>query len=93
MFLTEGVNAMDTPDNLYGAEEAGELTGRSSVAVRKLARKYNLGRRVGKSWIFTDADLDKLREIPPIGGRRKADGSPATHSVDTATLIERRRKR
>ncbi len=52
---------------LYTAEEAAKLTGINLVTLRRRARVYKIGRRVGRDWLFEPADLDKLRAQPQLG--------------------------
>jgi hypothetical protein len=54
-------------EKLYNTEEAGQLTGRKAVTVRQLAKVHGIGTRIGRDWVFTDADIDRLRSIPKPG--------------------------
>jgi hypothetical protein len=54
-------------ESLYNCKTAAELTGRSPVTVRQLARTRGIGRRVGRDWVFTDADIARLKAIPGPG--------------------------
>jgi hypothetical protein len=65
------------PENNYDIKTAAELTGRSPGTVRQLARARGIGKRVGRDWVFTDADIERLRAIPkPERSIKRADPSP-----------------
>jgi hypothetical protein len=51
-------------ENIYDTKTAAELTGRSPGTVRQLARARGIGKRMGRDWEFTDADIERLRAIP-----------------------------
>jgi hypothetical protein len=56
-------------DRLYTATEVADQLGISVAWVKRLAQR-GIGRQVGKVWIFTAADIERLRE------RRTARGRP-----------------
>jgi hypothetical protein len=54
-------------ENFYNTTEAGRLTGKKPVTVRQLAKTHNIGTRVGRDWVFTEADIERLKAIPKPG--------------------------
>jgi hypothetical protein len=54
-------------DRLYNSTEAGKLTGRAAVTVRQLAKTHNIGRLIGRDWVFTEDDIKRLKAIPKPG--------------------------
>jgi hypothetical protein len=64
-------------ENFYDIKTAAELAGRSPGTVRQLARARGIGKRMGRDWVFTDADIERLRAIPkPERLIKKVDRSP-----------------
>lgn len=66
-------------EKLYTAVEIAEKTGRSKITVQKLAQRYsNIGFKVGKTWIFTEKDIELINQINRTGGRprRKSKVKP-----------------
>jgi hypothetical protein len=64
-------------ENIYDTKTAAELTGRSPGTVRQLARARGIGKRIGRDWVFTDADIERLRAIPkPERLIKRANQSP-----------------
>jgi hypothetical protein len=64
-------------EELYTAAEVAERTGRSPVTVRQLARTHNIGRRLGRDWVFTAADIEALTTLPKPGRPISAPGKVA----------------
>jgi len=58
---------------LYSIAEVAKITGKAVVTVRMLVRSHNLGKKVGRDWVLTDDDIEKLRNIPGPGRPPKAD--------------------
>lgn len=54
---------------LYTSAEVARLTGRKRTTILALAQRYPLGTKVGRDWVFTEEDLEKIRAINPRGGR------------------------
>lgn len=68
MELLKSVPMLSNPDeSLYNSEQAGEMTGRKAVTVRQLAQAHQIGKRIGRDWVFTDDDIMRLRSIPKPG--------------------------
>lgn len=56
------------PQKLHTTNEAAELVGISPRQVRHLAKRLRLGQRFGpRSLMFSDSDIEKMRERPPRG--------------------------
>lgn len=63
-------------DPLYTAAQAAALLERSPITVRQLARTHHIGRKLGRDWVFTEADIARLRTLPGPGKPRKAATPP-----------------
>ena len=55
------------PLKLYSTAEAAQAVGISEPTVRRLARLHQLGTRKGRDWLFTQHDLDRMRQRPRVG--------------------------
>ena len=61
----------------YTTEQVSQMIGVTDARVRQMAIASNgaIGRKWGRDWVFTDADLDRMRQrntAPgPRGPRRK----------------------
>ena len=55
------------PLKLYSTAEAAQAVGISEPTVRRLARLHQLGTRKGRDWLFTQQDLDRMRQRPRVG--------------------------
>lgn len=62
--ITRDPGAFDIP-TLYSAEEASRELGISRRRVAALAKSRSVGSRVGNSLVFTDRDLDSMRQRTP----------------------------
>lgn len=47
---------------LYNTRTAAEKIGCSQATVSRVARRYEIGERVGPNVVFTDSDLKKIAE-------------------------------
>ena len=55
---------------LWSTQQAAEYLGVTRQAVHELAARGEIGRQVGRAWIFTQAELDAWVNKPrPLGGR------------------------
>lgn len=54
---------------LFTAEEVAAMTGRSRSTVRGLANRHGFGTKKGNLKLFTQADVDFIRNIDQAGGR------------------------
>lgn len=45
----------------YNTSQVAALLGRTPVAIRKLSERHGIGVKVGRDWIYTDADVETLR--------------------------------
>ena len=52
---------------MYTVNEVAAILGKSIIAVRKIVARHNLGTKVGRDWILTEADLEKVRKHPGPG--------------------------
>ena len=64
---------MRRPD-IYTAQDVAEILEVDPAQVRHLARQHGLGFKLGRAWIFSRRDIDKLQQRP-AKGRPKADKS------------------
>ena len=55
---------MTTP---YTTAQAAALLGLDTSSVRRLARKFKVGQRLGRDWFFSRADLDRMKARPSPG--------------------------
>ena len=63
---------------LFDATKAAELIGCVPFTVRKLATKHTIGSRVGRTWAFTAAEVEKLRRtLQEPGNPTMRDGTEA----------------
>ena len=53
---------MTDPPRLYSTKEAAERLELHEGHVRRLARRLGIGYLIGKQRVFTDGDLDRLRD-------------------------------
>lgn len=61
-----------TPDDqqLWSTQQAAEYLCVTRQSVHELAKRGEIGRQVGRAWVFTRAELDAWLEKPrPKGGR------------------------
>lgn len=64
-------------DDLYTTAQAAALTGKAERSVRQLAERHDdIGRRIGHWWMFSAADLERIRAIGRGGwrGGRRTNG-------------------
>jgi hypothetical protein len=60
----------------YNLREVGEILGITRERVRQLAERRHIGARIDWHWLFTEADIEALRE--------RADGTRREVSVQEA---------
>jgi excisionase family DNA binding protein len=78
--MTTKGHTMD--QELWSSREAAEYLGVTRQAIHALTKRREIGRQVGRAWIFTRAELDAWINKPrPLGGRppkvRAGTPSPA----------------
>lgn len=55
---------MNVMEDLYTCAQAGAMLGKSEVTVRQIASRYfDIGTKFGKSWMFTEDDIARMRLI------------------------------
>ncbi len=67
---------IETVQTLLTCADVGAELGKSPVTIRALARKHNIGIRIGRDWIFTCADMERFRELPGPGRPRSTTEEP-----------------
>jgi hypothetical protein len=62
----------------YTTKAAAQLLGRAVVTIRLIVRENELGEKVGRDWVLTEDEFQKLREIVenakhgrPFGSKNK----------------------
>jgi hypothetical protein len=58
---------------LYSTTEAAKRLGVGSSRVRQLAIRLAIGTRISGGWVFTEADIDRLRQRNQQLGRPRKD--------------------
>jgi hypothetical protein len=58
---------------LYTAREIADQHGVTLALVRKWRARHGRGVRIGRDWLFTDADLDAFRNRNTTPGRPKQE--------------------
>lgn len=49
---------------VYNIKQVAELLGKTPVAIRKIAARYEeVGQKVGRDWVFTGEDIEKLKAV------------------------------
>jgi hypothetical protein len=61
-----------TTETLYTTKQVADALGISTGRVRQLAIALGIGRKWGRDWMFSGADLAALRARNTIVGRPKA---------------------
>lgn len=54
---------MSQPQTLYSVTQAAALLNKAAVTVRKAARDHGIGRKPGRDWLFTNADIESLQAV------------------------------
>jgi hypothetical protein len=73
------------PERLYSTTEVARVLHVSDGRVRQLAASRGTGQRVGRSLVFTSADLGAM--LDRINGRPRMDGSRYPLMADVARLM------
>lgn len=63
-------------DKLYSTPEAAAILGKAPSTIRQNARRHGIGTVVGRSRVFNEADLERLRAVPGPGQPRKHPKPP-----------------
>lgn len=50
-------------DTLYTVTEVAAMLDKAAVTVRLAARTHGIGVKAGRDYVFTDADIERLRAI------------------------------
>jgi hypothetical protein len=77
---------LQSGERIYTCREIALLTGRVAHTVKTLAKRYSstnhpIGRKPGRDWLFDEADLARIKEIPVRRGR-----PPGSHAGTTKGL-------
>ena len=64
-------------EQLYTTEQARQkLGGISDARVRQLAALLGVGRKWGRDWMFTEADIERMRQRPTTRGPKPREAQP-----------------
>lgn len=80
-------------DELFTTTQIAERTGRLKKTVSKIAKERGIGRKLGRDWVFTAAEVEEIEKIDRRGGRLRRDGSPRTYTKPTELVTKGRRPR
>ncbi len=61
---------------LHTCKEVAALLGKTPIAIRKLSERYGIGSKVGRDWVYTDAEVNQLKHWRKAG--RPKGKNPAT---------------
>lgn len=53
---------------IYSADDVAAQLGMSGSRVRQAARRWGLGQKLGREWIFRDADVEAIRNRQGLVG-------------------------
>jgi hypothetical protein len=59
---------------LYSTADVTDILNKAECTVRMLAAKHGIGRKIARSWVFTDEDVELLRKIPGPGRPPQREG-------------------
>lgn len=54
-------------EKLYSTAEAAAATGKAVQTIRQLAKSHSIGQRIGRDWVFTQDDIERLKAVPKPG--------------------------
>jgi len=66
-------------ERYYTVKEAAAQTGKTQAALRKLSARHGIGIKLGRDWLYTEAELKMLRHWrgsgrpPGAKNRQKTD--------------------
>lgn len=61
---------------LHTIADAARLTQRSAQSIRKLSERNGIGRKYGRDWLYTDEDLETIRNWRKPGKPKGAKNKP-----------------
>jgi len=62
---------------IYTAQTAADTLGLSAASLRQYAARYGVGTKMGRDWIFNDADIEVIRSRMGKRGRPKKPAADA----------------
>ena len=45
----------------YNGKQVAEMLGKQPITIRKISERFGIGVKVGRDWIYTDEDVETLR--------------------------------
>ena len=63
---------------LHTTRQAADALGISVQRVKQLAVQLGVGQKVGRDWVLSDDDLERLRQRDTRRGRRRNEGTETT---------------
>mgnify|MGYP000882152541 FL=1 len=55
---------------LYTTQQAADALGLTTGRVRQIARSLRIGQRIGRDWVFTEDDIERIRQRNKKQGRK-----------------------
>ncbi len=46
---------------MYTGKEVAAMLGKTPVAIRKLSERYGIGTKVGRDWVYSEAEVKQLK--------------------------------
>ena len=54
-------------EKLFTTNEAAEILGRKRISVQLLAKRHGIGQKIGRDYLLTKEDIDRLRGLQGAG--------------------------
>ena len=61
-------------DKLFSTLDVARITGHQDISIRRQAKVHNIGLKMGRDWVFTQEDIDKIIAVQKRGrppGKKK----------------------
>jgi len=75
-------------ETLYDIKTFAQKAGIAPSTARVYAHRYGIGRKLGRGWVFTEADI---KALPGVGNEPKASGPPRRRVTAAASSKTRRK--
>lgn len=56
----------------YTSKQVAAMLGRAEISIRKLSKRFGIGTKIGRDWVYSDADVETLRKWRKPGRPPKA---------------------
>jgi hypothetical protein len=67
---------MTIDSKIYSVREAADLFGITEGRIRQLCRAFEIGRKIGRDWLLTEADIHRLESAPGTRFSKISEKSP-----------------